>query len=62
MILIAPVTLSRFVVNTDYLAAANVVKVSQNGDATFESIYQTDQNGNVTALSIDLASETDSVS
>jgi len=58
---IAPVAPALFVVNTDYLAAANVVKVSQNGDATFESIYRTDQNGNVTALPIDLGIETDLV-
>jgi uncharacterized protein (TIGR03437 family) len=58
---IAPVAPSLFVVNTDYLAAANVVKVSENGDATFESIYQTDPNGNITALPIDLGSETDIV-
>jgi uncharacterized protein (TIGR03437 family) len=48
-------------VNAENLAAANVVRVSQNGDQTFESIYQTDQNGNISALPIDLGSETDSV-
>jgi uncharacterized protein (TIGR03437 family) len=58
---IAPVAPALFVVNADYLAAANVVKVSQNGDQAFESIYQTDQNGNVTALPVDLGSETDLV-
>jgi uncharacterized protein (TIGR03437 family) len=50
-----------FTVNSDYLVAATVVKVSQNGDQTFETIYQTGQNGNITALPIDLGAETDTV-
>ena len=50
-----------FVVNSDNLVAANVVRVSENGDQNFESIYQTGQDGNITALPIDLGSETDTV-
>jgi uncharacterized protein (TIGR03437 family) len=58
---IIPAAPTLFIVNAENLAAANVVRVSQNGDQTFESIYQTDQNGNISALPIDLGSETDSV-
>jgi uncharacterized protein (TIGR03437 family) len=58
---IVPVAPALFTMNSDNLAAANVVKVSQDGDQTYESIYQTDQNGNITALPIDLGSETDTV-
>jgi uncharacterized protein (TIGR03437 family) len=58
---VAPVAPALFTVNPDNLAAANVLRISQNGDRTFETIYQTDQNGNITALPIDLGSETDSV-
>ena len=50
-----------FTVNSDNLAAANVVRVSQNGDQTFESIYQTDSNGRIMALPIDFGSDTDTV-
>ncbi len=50
-----------FTVNRDNLAAANVLRVSQNGDRTFETIYYTDQNGNITALPIDFGADTDSV-
>jgi uncharacterized protein (TIGR03437 family) len=50
-----------FVVNSDNLVAANVVRVSENGDQNFESIYQTDQDGNIAALPIDLGSEADTV-
>jgi uncharacterized protein (TIGR03437 family) len=50
-----------FVVNSDNLVAANVVRVSENGDQSFESIYQTGPDGNITALPIDLGSETDTV-
>ncbi|MDP8979688.1 MAG: FG-GAP-like repeat-containing protein, partial [Acidobacteriota bacterium] len=50
-----------FTVNPDNLAAANVLRVSQNGDRIFETIYQTDQNGNITALPIDFGAATDSV-
>jgi len=58
---IAPVAPALFVVNSDNLAAANVLRVSQNGDRTFESIYQTDPNGGVTALPIDFGSAADTV-
>jgi uncharacterized protein (TIGR03437 family) len=50
-----------FVVNADNLAAANVLDVAQNGSRTFENIYQTDANGNVTALPIDLGSAPETV-
>jgi uncharacterized protein (TIGR03437 family) len=50
-----------FVVNSDNLVAANVVRVSENGDQNFESIYQTGPDGKITALPIDLGSETDTV-
>jgi uncharacterized protein (TIGR03437 family) len=43
------------------LVAADVVLVSQDGNQTYESIYQIDQNGNVAALPIDFGSETDTV-
>jgi len=52
---------SIFVVNTNDLVAADVVRVSENGDQSFESIYQTGQDGNITALPIDLGAETDTV-
>jgi uncharacterized protein (TIGR03437 family) len=58
---VATVAPSLFTVNADGLAAANAVRVSENGDQTFEPIYQTDQNGNITALPIDLGSDTDAV-
>jgi len=58
---IAQVAPSLFTVNADNLAAMNVIRVSQSGAQTFESIYQTDQNGNVTALPIDFGSATDTV-
>ncbi len=58
---IAPVAPSLFTVNADNLTAMNVIRVNQNGAQTFESIYQTDQNGNVTALPIDFGSATDTV-
>jgi len=50
-----------FVVNSDNLVAANVVRVSENGDQSFESIYQTGPDGKITALPIDLGSDTDTV-
>jgi uncharacterized protein (TIGR03437 family) len=58
---IAPIAPALFTVNADNLAAANVLKVSQNGERTFESIYQTDANGNIIALPIDFGSATDTV-
>jgi len=60
-IAIIPVAPALFVVNTDNLAAANVLRVSQDGARTFESIYQVDQSGGITAIPIDLGSATDSV-
>jgi uncharacterized protein (TIGR03437 family) len=58
---IFPVAPSLFTVNPDNLAAVNVIRVSQSGAQTFETIYQTDANGNVTALPIDFGSATDTV-
>jgi uncharacterized protein (TIGR03437 family) len=58
---ILPVAPALFTVNANSLVAANVLLVSQNGDQTYESIYQTDQNGNITALPIDFGSATDTV-
>ncbi|HEY1221617.1 MAG: FG-GAP-like repeat-containing protein [Bryobacteraceae bacterium] len=58
---IVPVAPALFTMNPANLVAANVVLVSQNGDQTFETIYQTDQNGNVSALPIDFGSGTDTV-
>lgn len=60
-ILVIPVAPSLFTVNAGNLAAASVLRVSQTGDRAFESIYQTDQNGGITAIPIDLGSPTDSV-
>ena len=60
-IAIIPVAPALFIVNSADLAAANVLRVSQNGDRTFEPIYQVDQNGGITALPIDLGSATDTV-
>jgi uncharacterized protein (TIGR03437 family) len=58
---VIPVAPALFTVNPDNLAAANVLRVSQNGDRTFESIYQANQNGGITAIPIDLGAPTDSV-
>ena len=58
---VIPVAPALFTVNSDNLAAANVLRISQNGDRTFESIYQTNQNGGITAIPIDLGAPTDSV-
>jgi uncharacterized protein (TIGR03437 family) len=58
---LVPVAPSLFTVNADNLAAVNVILVSQNGAQTFESIYQTDHNGNVTALPINFGSATDTI-
>jgi uncharacterized protein (TIGR03437 family) len=60
-IAIVPVAPSLFTVNADNLAAVNVIRVSQSGAQTFETIYQTDQNGNVTALPINFGSATDTI-
>jgi len=58
---VIPVAPALFVVNSDNLAAATVLRVSQNGDRTFESIYQTDSNGGIIAIPIDLGAATDTV-
>jgi uncharacterized protein (TIGR03437 family) len=58
---IVPVAPALFTVNANSLVAADVVLVSQDGNQTYESIYQIDQNGNVAALPIDFGSETDTV-
>lgn len=58
---IVPVAPSLFTVNADNLAAVNVIRVSQSGAQTFETIYQTDANGNVTALPINFGSATDTI-
>ena len=58
---IATVAPALFTMNAASLVAANAVLVDQDGDQTFETIYQTDQNGNVTALPIDFGSDTDTV-
>jgi uncharacterized protein (TIGR03437 family) len=58
---IQPVAPALFTMNTDNLAAVNVLRIAENGDRTFESVYQVDQNGNVTALPIDLGASTDAV-
>jgi len=56
---IVPVAPALFTLNAANLAAAYVLLVDQNGDQTFEPIYQADQSGNVTAFPIDLGSATD---
>jgi uncharacterized protein (TIGR03437 family) len=58
---IVPVAPALFAVNPAGLAAANAVLVSLSGEQTFETIYQTDQNGNVTGVPIDFGSDTDTV-
>jgi len=58
---VVPVAPRLFTVNPASLVAANVILVSQNGDQTYESIYQSDQNGNITGIPIDFGSATDAV-
>lgn len=58
---IVPVAPALFTMNSSNLAAANVIRVSQNGTQTYETIYQVDQNGAITALPIDLGSATDTI-
>jgi uncharacterized protein (TIGR03437 family) len=56
---IVPVAPALFTLNAANLAAAYAIVVSETGDQTYEPIYQTDQNGNVTALPINLGAATD---
>jgi uncharacterized protein (TIGR03437 family) len=58
---IAPAAPSVFTINPGNLAAVTVLRVSQNGARTFESIFQTDQNGVIAAIPIDLGAATDTV-